>query len=121
MQTTTQQFFEVLRKTQFLPPANMLEYQRGLLEKLLRHARAHVPFYRDTGRLAPLFRDDDSIDWTYWPRIPLLTRKELQEQYGSLRSDVVPAAFGNGRQQLCCRLKNWKSTLRACSRCGTPV
>jgi phenylacetate-CoA ligase len=92
--TITQQFFEALLETQYLPPADLVEYQRGLLEKLLRHARTHVPFYRDRGRLASVFRPDDTIDWTRWPEIPPLTRKELQEQRQSLRSEVVPAGFG---------------------------
>ena len=94
VQTITQQFFETLLETQYLSPADLVEYQRGPLEQLLRHARAHVPFYRDRGRLEPLFRPDDTIDWTRWPEIPPLTRRELQEQHQSLRSETVPPAFG---------------------------
>jgi phenylacetate-CoA ligase len=94
VQTITQRFFETLLETQFLPPADLVAYQRGLLEKLLRHARAHVPFYRDRGRLEPVFRSDDTIDWTRWSDIPPLTRRELQQQQHLLRSDNVPTAFG---------------------------
>jgi phenylacetate-CoA ligase len=94
VRTITQGFFETLLETQYLPPEDLAEYQRDLLEKLLRHARTHVPFYRDRGRLDPLFRADGSIDWGRWLDIPPLTRKELQEQGRSLRSEVVPPGFG---------------------------
>src|SRR5581483_2193588 len=46
-----QAFLLTLLRSQFLPADRMLSYQRGLLEQLLRHARAQVPFYRDSGRL----------------------------------------------------------------------
>jgi phenylacetate-coenzyme A ligase PaaK-like adenylate-forming protein len=36
--------------------------QTGLLERLVRHAVANVPFYRDSGRLNPLFRADGAFD-----------------------------------------------------------
>src|SRR5258708_18299672 len=83
-----------LRKTQFAPREQILEYQRRLLEKLIRHARAHVPFYRDSGRLDPLFRRDDAIDWEHWAEIPPVTRNDLQVSYEQLKSEVVPAEDG---------------------------
>lgn len=55
MKPVTERFLQTLRRTQFMPPVRMLEYQRGLLERLIRHAKEHVPFYRDSGRLRPLF------------------------------------------------------------------
>ena len=76
-----------LRKTQYLPPERLLAYQRGLLEQLVRHALAHVPFYRDTGRLDALFRRDDTIDWERWGEVPLLTRSDVQRAGPALRSD----------------------------------
>ena len=87
-------FHATLRKTQFLPSEQMRDYQRSLLTPLLRHANAHVPFYRDTGRLAPLFRADDSIDWDRWQDIPPLSRKDLQHEFERLKADVVPQAHG---------------------------
>lgn len=87
-------FLETLRKTQIMPPEQMREYQRSLLVPLLRHAREHVSFYRDTRRLAPLFRADDSIDWDRWQEIPPLTRKDLQQQFERLTADGVPSNHG---------------------------
>jgi phenylacetate-CoA ligase len=72
----------------------MLAYQRGLLERLVRHARAHVPFYRASGRLDLLFRRDDTIDWERWPQLPPLTRKDLQESHEQLKSEYIPAEQG---------------------------
>src|SRR5262245_17024877 len=83
-----------LRKPQYLQPARLLAYQRGLLEQLVRHARAHVPFYRDTGRLDVLFRRDDTIDWERWPEIPLLKRSDVQRAGPALRSTVDKPEHG---------------------------
>lgn len=81
-------FLATLRQTQFMPPEQMRHYQRGLLERLLRHAREHVPFYRDSGRLDPLFRRDGAVDWDRWAEVPLLTRQDLQgDLQGELQSD----------------------------------
>lgn len=71
-------FLATLRKTQFLPADALVAYQRGLLEKLVRHARAQVPFYRDSGRLDCLFRRDGSIDWARWSEVMPVTRTEVQ-------------------------------------------
>jgi phenylacetate-CoA ligase len=87
-------FAETLRKTQFLPPEKMRDYQRGLLERLLRHARATVPFYRDSGRLDPLFRGDGTIDWDRWSEVPPLTRTDVQESANDLVSELIPEAHG---------------------------
>jgi phenylacetate-CoA ligase len=86
-------FLRTLRKTQFVPPEQMVQYQRGLLERLVRHARAHVPFYRESGRLDPLFRRDDTIDWERWVKITPVTRKDLQS-YEALKSEHIPPDQG---------------------------
>ena len=88
------QFAATLRDTQFMPPERMREYQRSLLERLIRHARVHVPFYRDSGRLDPLFRRDDTIDWERWREIPLLTRKQVQDAGTALHAEQVPPETG---------------------------
>ena len=87
-------FVETLRKTQFFPPERMRNYQRGLLDRLLRHARATVPFYRDSGRLDSLFNRDGAIDWDRWIEIPPLTRTELQSNANKLVSELIPEAHG---------------------------
>ncbi|MEA2981360.1 MAG: hypothetical protein QOF09_3183 [Alphaproteobacteria bacterium] len=73
----------------------MLAYQRGLLERLVRHACALVPFYRDQKRLEPLFKSDDTIDWSRWTEIPVLTRREAQRNEVALYAEVVPPECGD--------------------------
>lgn len=82
-------------RTQFLPADRMLTYQRGLIERLVRHAREHVPFYRDQGRLDVLFKRDDSIDWSRWADVPVLTRVEAQRNEETLYAEVVPPECGD--------------------------
>jgi phenylacetate-CoA ligase len=89
-----QAFFETLLRAQFLPADRMLVYQRGLLERLLRHARAQVPFYRDSGRLDVLFTADDQIDWKRWHEVPVLTRSEAQAHNEALFAETLPPECG---------------------------
>src|SRR5262245_21467411 len=72
------QFLAALDQTQWLSADRLQLYQRRLLDRLLRHARAETEFYAD--RLAPLFRGDDSIDWDGWQEIPILRRELAQER-----------------------------------------
>jgi phenylacetate-CoA ligase len=67
-------------------------YQRRLAETITRHARAETDFYRD--RLAPLFRADDTIDWDRWTEIPILTRREVQENYAPMVARNLPNMAG---------------------------
>ncbi len=89
-----QSFYETLMKTQRFPPEAMWAYQRGLLERLVRHAREQVPFYRDTGRLDPLFDANDAVDWSRWSDIPLLTRDDIQKSNASIFAENWPTELG---------------------------
>jgi phenylacetate-CoA ligase len=91
---TIDRFLNAWRRTQHLPPQQLWNIQRDRLELLLRHARAHVPFYRDTGRLDPVFRRDGTIDWARWPEIPLLTRRDVQNAGEALHSERLLAEHG---------------------------
>ncbi|MFZ3361146.1 MAG: hypothetical protein WA177_20560 [Xanthobacteraceae bacterium] len=97
MSELTQRFFETLQHTQFQSPERTLQYQRRLLERLLRHARASVPYYRDSGRLDALFTDDNRIDWDRWDEIPILTRSQAQGNSDALYAESVPAECGEIR------------------------
>ncbi len=79
------------QKSQNLSPTDIQRRQRQLLERLCRHAAAHVPFYRDSNRLAPLFGSDGSFSLDRWEEIPVLTRGEAQQNERALISDKVPA------------------------------
>jgi phenylacetate-CoA ligase len=83
-----------LRKSQYLQPEQLIQRQRSALEAIVRHARDHVPFYRDTGRLDPLFTRDDTIDWDRWGEIPLLTRNDVQRAGEDLRAELLPPGHG---------------------------
>lgn len=94
MSATAQAFFETLLKTQHLEASSMLIYQRPLLERLLRHARATVPFYRN-GRLDVLFDQHDAIRWDRWDEVPVLTRQEAQANAEALYSEHLPPECGS--------------------------
>jgi phenylacetate-CoA ligase len=95
MTEVTQAFFDQLMRTQFLPPQRLMAYQAGLTEQLVRHARAHVPYYRDSGRLDVLFTRDGAIDWSRWGDVPILTRPEAQKNADALYSEFVPENCGH--------------------------
>ncbi len=86
-------FLQVLLKTQFQSGDATRAYQRELIERLLRHARARVPFYRE-GRLDPLFAADGAIAWGRWGEVPVLTRAEAQANAERLFADEVPPECG---------------------------
>jgi phenylacetate-CoA ligase len=90
----TERFLQTLRRTQFMPPVRLLEYQRGLLERLIRHAQEHVPFYRDSDRLRPLFTPSGTISWERWNEIPRITRRELQQNFEALKADTLTPEHG---------------------------
>lgn len=87
-------YLETLRRTPFMRPEKLRDYQHGLLERLLRHARENVPFYRDSGRLDLVFRRDGSFDADRFRDIPVLTRREVQMAGDTLRSADLPAEHG---------------------------
>ena len=87
-------FLAALRETQYLPATQLIAHQREQLELIVRHARAHVPFYRDTGQLNQLFRAANTIDSDRRVDVPLLSRKEVQRAGDTLRSEFVPGDHG---------------------------
>lgn len=84
------QFAAAMEKSQDLPPPDIERRQTILLEKLCRHAHLHVPFYRDSGRLNPVFRADGTFDRSRWSEIPVLTRAEAQDNEKTLQAGKVP-------------------------------
>jgi phenylacetate-CoA ligase len=86
------EFFEMLVESQYWSAQQMRAHQRNLLEPLLRHARAHVPFYEH--RLDVIFARDGSIDWDRWAELPVLTRTELSEREGDMQARFLPPAAG---------------------------
>ena len=84
-------FGHTLAETESLPAKQLLEYQQGLLQRLLLHARNTTPFYRTR-----LDFDCDTIDIIErtWNTIPILTRIEAGANRDALMSRAVPPDSG---------------------------
>jgi phenylacetate-CoA ligase len=80
-----------LERSQWWPLALLRRQQFHQLAALLAHARATVPFYRD--RLAGLVAGEVPSE-VAWRRIPILTRREIQEAGVALDSTAVPPEHG---------------------------
>ncbi len=85
-------FAEILKTTETLPPSKMKAYQRRLMERLVRHARAEVPFYGK--RLNALFGPKDTIRWDAWTDIEPFTRAQAQEAGDALFAENTPSQAG---------------------------
>ncbi len=90
-----QQLTQAFAASQDFAREEVLRRQTGLLEHLARHADAHVPFYRDSRRLKPLFRADGAFDLAGWNDVPILTRNEAKANEEALRARFVPSEMGN--------------------------
>ena len=64
-------------------------HQLRQLRELFRHAHATVPYYRDVLEGAG-YRAGAAFDWSWFRRLPLLTRSDLQRHGLALRSIRVP-------------------------------
>lgn len=94
-----QRFFLTLEKTQRQSPQAIRRYQHQLLEKLVRHAAANVPFYRDSGRLSCLFDANGNFRPEAWPDVAVLTRSEAQANQDALHAERVPAEMKPLREE----------------------
>lgn len=91
MDNQTRQTFVTLIQTQLWDRATIAAYQAQLLERLCRHARDHVPFYRT--RLNPLFDRGDAFDINSWKSVPVLTRDDAWRNRDALQAARVPAVM----------------------------
>lgn len=80
-------------QSQWWPAETILARQLGQLERLLGHAIATVPFYKE--RLGFLHgAKSGTLDTATFRRIPILTRAEIQEAGAALASTRIPADHG---------------------------
>lgn len=90
------EFCELLQKTQWMSPAEIQAYQDERLRKVVAHAYEQVPFYRrrfDQIGLKPA----DVRGQADLPKIPLLTRDDVQRHFNDLLSRAVkPRALRSG-------------------------
>jgi phenylacetate-CoA ligase len=89
-------YLTALARTEWLPPADLLHYQRQLLERLLRHASTQVPFYRE--RLACLFTPDGNIDFSRWHEVPIVERAEVIAHGAEMRPPALSDLYGEIRR-----------------------
>lgn len=82
-----------LEQSQWLSPERLRERQLQQLGILLKHAYATVPLYRDRWR--GIFDPAQPLTPECFAALPLLTRRELQDQFENLKSSNIPAAHGS--------------------------
>jgi phenylacetate-CoA ligase len=85
-------FYDMLMESQFWSPSQLVAYQRGQLEQLLRHARKNVPFYKH--RLDPVFTASGDIDWHRWEEIPIVTRADMAGHRDAMLALERPKGHG---------------------------
>jgi phenylacetate-CoA ligase len=79
--------YEILQRTQWLPPEEVRALQDEKLRRLVRHAYGHVPFYRRRMEERGL-RPEDVQGQADLHKLPLLTKDEVRERlYLDLLSD----------------------------------
>ena len=86
-----------LEQSQWWPPERLLESQFRQLAEVVRHAFETVPFYRQRFEAAGI---DPNRELTHeaWTRLPILTRKEVQQSFDALLSRRVPKAHGRSTE-----------------------
>ena len=87
-----------IEASQWWSPEDLRRHQLLQIQRLLAHARAHVPFYRN--RLAaadPAAESGGTLTPEIWSAIPLLTRAEIQAAGERLFSHRIPQAHGEAR------------------------
>ncbi|MGA2484368.1 MAG: hypothetical protein ABSF49_00070 [Roseiarcus sp.] len=89
-----QQLTQAFAASPDFPRREVERRQAALIERLVRHAAANVPFYRDSGRLKPLFRADGAFDLAGWRDVPVLSRNEAKANEDALQARVTPPDMG---------------------------
>lgn len=80
-------------QTQWWSPDEIMEMQFRQLDVVLKHARATVPFH--AARLQKLgLPRSDGLTIEDWQRLPILTRRDIQDAGDDLYSTDVPATHG---------------------------
>jgi phenylacetate-CoA ligase len=85
-----------LERTQWLPLDELRERQLQQLQILVRHAMATVPYYRE--RWGAIYDPATPLSFERFAALPLLTRRELQEQFENLKSRDLPPGHGGVRE-----------------------
>ena len=86
-------YLTALGQIERLPAPHLVRYQHGLVERLARHARDNVAFYRD--RLEPVFGPGDRFDFSRWAEVPVLDRRQAAQATLQMRTPQLPASYGD--------------------------
>jgi phenylacetate-CoA ligase len=81
-----------LEQTQWLDAETLAEKQRLQLGVLLRHAFTTTPYYAD--RWNALYDPSPPLDMEHFRKLPILSRKDLQDAFEALKTRALPAAQG---------------------------
>jgi len=82
-----------LESSQWLSGRQLLARQLGQMQILLQHAQASVPWYRERWQNA--FNSRAPLTAESVAALPILTRRDLQENFTSLQSTHYPSAHGS--------------------------
>jgi phenylacetate-CoA ligase len=89
-----------LQLSQWLSEAQIVEGQRPLIERLVRHAATQTEFYRE--RLGPLFAGSEAafapVDLGRWGEVPVLRRPDAIDHLEKMSARSVPPETGGVRQ-----------------------
>jgi len=83
---STMKYLAEYEKTQWYSSEQLEVYQREQLEKLLKHAANHVPYYRETMQEHGLIRNGNVL-LDKFTDLPILTKDILRERFDELKSD----------------------------------
>lgn len=86
MKGSVMKYLAEYEKTQWYSLEQIKEYQRKELEKLLRHASQHVPYYRKIMQEYGVMRNDDIIIDRF-TNLPFLTKSIIRQHFEELKSD----------------------------------
>lgn len=81
-----------LEHSQWLSPERLRAAQLRQLDQVARHAVATVPHYRRS--FGGVWDGGAALDWETFARLPLLTRRDLQERFADLASTAPVGQHG---------------------------
>ena len=82
-----------LDESQWWPAERLRDHQLRQLQELVTHAASTVPFYRERLRQSGI-DTAQPLGWDAYARLPILTRRDLQEQGDRLRAETFPKSHG---------------------------
>lgn len=124
-------YYRELKKSQWLPPEKIKEYQLMKLKRIINHAYSHVPYYREKFDEAGISPDDiQSLDDLQ--KLPVITKDEIRKNlYFDLIADnhrkkdmlKITTSGSTGEPFVCYADKSqlefrWAATLRSMEWCG---